>query len=150
MRVPSGDQRGDRKLRTSERNGRWLLPSALIIHRLRRTRSVMMSWLARTYTMRLPSGDTCTSSAYSSWNTSRECRRRASGSEAAWAVAKRIEPSAANRSCFMQLMYPSRRSAGQLRHLDKDSDWRGCQPVSFALSDIFALSTFDTGQPDLV
>src|SRR5262245_36974519 len=48
MRVPSGDQRGELKLRISERSGRLLVPSALIIHRLRRARSVMMSWLMRT------------------------------------------------------------------------------------------------------
>jgi hypothetical protein len=48
MRVPSGDQRGELKLRISERSGRLLVPSALIIHRLRRARSVMMSWLTRT------------------------------------------------------------------------------------------------------
>src|SRR6185436_16277620 len=78
-RVPSGDQRGWLKLRASERSGRLLVPSAPTIHRLRRVRSVMMSWLTRTYTMRLPSGEICTSSAYSSWNTSIECRRRASG-----------------------------------------------------------------------
>src|SRR5690242_2692059 len=44
MRVPSGDQRGWLKLRASERSGRWLVPSAPMIHRLRRARSVMMSW----------------------------------------------------------------------------------------------------------
>ena len=48
MRVPSGDQRGELKLRVSERSGRLLVPSALIIQRLRRARSVMMSWLTRT------------------------------------------------------------------------------------------------------
>src|SRR3954463_9873041 len=42
-RVPSGDQRGVRKLFDSERSGRLLVPSALTIHRLRRARSVMMS-----------------------------------------------------------------------------------------------------------
>src|SRR5262245_13267704 len=55
MRLRSGDQRGELKLRISERSGRLLEPSTLIIHRLRRARSVMMSWLTRTYTMRLPS-----------------------------------------------------------------------------------------------
>src|SRR6185369_16416488 len=83
MRVPSGDQRGWLKLRASERSGRLLLPSASTIHRLRRVRSVMMSWLTRTYTMWLPSGEICTSSAYSSWNTSIECSRRASEKSAA-------------------------------------------------------------------
>src|SRR5688572_5572394 len=42
-RVPSGDQRGDMKFLLSERNGRWLVPSAFTSHRLRRARSVMMS-----------------------------------------------------------------------------------------------------------
>src|SRR5689334_11346821 len=43
MRVPSGDQRGEKKLLDSERSGRLLVPSALTIQRLRRARSVMMS-----------------------------------------------------------------------------------------------------------
>ena len=47
-RVPSGDQRGEMKFLLSERNGRLLVPSAFTIQRLRRARSVMMSWLMRT------------------------------------------------------------------------------------------------------
>src|SRR5262245_53315099 len=54
--------------------------------------------------MRLPSGEICTSSAYSSWNTSMECRRRDSGISAARAANERdtsAAPSAAGDMRFI-------------------------------------------------
>src|SRR6188768_3019670 len=62
-RVPSGDQRGELKFFASERSGRLLVPSAFTIHRLRRAPSVLMSWLTRTQTLRVPPRDLCTSTA---------------------------------------------------------------------------------------
>src|SRR6478609_921783 len=54
--------------------------------------------------MRLPSGEICTSSAYSSWKTSMECRRLDSGSSAATAVQEtdaRAAPSTARDTRFI-------------------------------------------------
>src|SRR5262245_46157973 len=54
--------------------------------------------------MRLPSGETCTSSAYSSWKTSTECRRRDSGSGAAPTIETKLSrtaPSAARDLGFI-------------------------------------------------
>src|SRR4051812_49211879 len=54
--------------------------------------------------MRLPSGEICTSSAYSSWKTSSECRRCDSANGAAQAVRQANTRAAANAAGSMCLM----------------------------------------------
>src|SRR6187455_259604 len=114
--------------------------------------------------MRLPSGEICTSSVYSSWNTSMECRRWVGGRSVAPADTTNNCVVASTKSdvtftenplagCARTLAEPARRDESPLLEEYGQATSRGFlagQFESFATSEIFAFSTFDTGQPDLV
>src|SRR5436190_187711 len=70
MRLPSGDQRGEKSFAPPDVSGRRSLPPKSTIQRLDRFLSFMMSLKLRTNTTFVPSGEICGSDAVSKSNIS--------------------------------------------------------------------------------